>query len=118
MRKYLQSQLRDTTSVQSTARVLNYSTGTLARRLADEGISFHQIKEALRRDVAIQSLIKTKDPVEDIAAHLAIPVLRPFIAHFMSGPVVHHVDIDAGAQIKETECIAIDGFRKDIAIRQ
>ena len=82
VRKHLESQLGETTSIQSTAQALNHSTRTLGRRLADEGTSFHQIKDALRRDVAIQRLIKTKDSVEDIATALGFSSAAAFYRAF------------------------------------
>ncbi|MFZ4480054.1 MAG: AraC family transcriptional regulator [Rhodoferax sp.] len=82
LRKHLESRLSQPTSIQTTAEALNYSTRTLSRRLADEGTSFHQIKDALQRDAAIQRLVKTKDPVEDIAAGLGFGSTSAFYRAF------------------------------------
>ncbi len=82
VRKQLETRLDEATSIQSTAHALNFSTRTLGRRLADEGTSFQQIKDALRRDVAIQRLTKTKDSVENIAAALGFGSTAAFYRAF------------------------------------
>lgn len=52
------------------ARRLHVSPRSLHRRLAEEGAGFRQIKEALRRDLALARLAKTRAPVAAIAADL------------------------------------------------
>lgn len=49
---------------------LHLSPRSLHRRLADEGANFRQIKDALRRDLALSRLAKTDAPVAAIAAEL------------------------------------------------
>ena len=49
--------------------VLDYgSVAALSRKLASEGTSFRAVKEEVRRDVAIQRLVKTREPIDLIAA--------------------------------------------------
>ncbi len=49
---------------------LHLSPRSLHRRLAEEGVNFRQIKDALRRDLALARLAKTDIPVAVIAAEL------------------------------------------------
>lgn len=49
------------------ARALKMTPRTLNRRLRDEGGSFQQIKDALRRDIAIRALQQGGDSIEQIA---------------------------------------------------
>ena len=49
------------------ARALKITPRTLNRRLQDEGTSFQQIKDALRRDIAIRGLQQGRDSIEQIA---------------------------------------------------
>lgn len=52
------------------AAQLHLSPRSLHRRLADEGANFRQIKDALRRDLALARLAKTDTAVATIAAEL------------------------------------------------
>lgn len=49
------------------ARALKLSPRTLNRRLKEEGTSFQEIKDALRRDIAIRALQQGTDSIEQIA---------------------------------------------------
>lgn len=49
------------------AHALKMTPRTLNRRLQDEGSSFQQIKDALRRDIAIRALQQGGDSIEQIA---------------------------------------------------
>ena len=49
---------------------LHLSPRSLHRRLAEEGVNFRQVKDALRRDLALARLAKTSIPVAVIAAEL------------------------------------------------
>ncbi|SLN32310.1 HTH-type transcriptional regulator VirS [Falsiruegeria litorea R37] len=49
------------------ARALKMTPRTLNRRLKDEGTSFQDIKDALRRDIAIRALQQTTDSIEQIS---------------------------------------------------
>lgn len=70
VRNFLAARLDQASSLESTAQALHFSTRTLCRRLAGEGTSFHEIKDALRRDAAIERLIKTRDSPDDISMAL------------------------------------------------
>ncbi|MFG3286063.1 AraC family transcriptional regulator [Streptomyces sp. NPDC048111] len=57
-------------SLEETAARLAMSPATLRRRLAREGTSFQQLKDAVRRDAAIAGLAEGREPIADIAARL------------------------------------------------
>lgn len=52
------------------AHRLHLSPRTLHRRLEEEGTSFRAVKEALRRELALERLARTADPVARISADL------------------------------------------------
>ncbi|RYX95448.1 MAG: AraC family transcriptional regulator [Comamonadaceae bacterium] len=54
----------------ATAAALHMSASTLQRTLLTENTSFQDLKDELRRDVAITRLVATKAPFSDIAADL------------------------------------------------
>lgn len=55
-------------NLEAAARHLNQSTRSLSRRLMAEGTSFRDLKEELRRDMAIEHLVKGRDSIDQIAA--------------------------------------------------
>lgn len=57
-------------SLDAVATQLSLSPQTLRRKLAEEGASFRQHRDDVRRDVAIAALTGSDDTVEDIAARL------------------------------------------------
>ena len=59
------------------------SARTLHRRLEDEGSSFQAIKDGLRRDVAINSLAKSRQAVAEIAAELGFADPAAFYRAFV-----------------------------------
>jgi len=78
VRKCLEVKLDLNTGMQTIAQELNYSKRTLGRRLNEEGTTFRQIKDALRRDVAVLQLIKTKKSVNVIAAAIGFASITVF----------------------------------------
>jgi AraC-like DNA-binding protein len=62
---------------------LHLSPRSLHRRLADEGANFRQIKDALRRDLALSRLAKTDAPVAAIAAELGYADSSTFYRAFV-----------------------------------
>lgn len=62
---------------------LHLSPRTIHRRLEEEGSSFRSIKDALRRDMALARLIKTRDPVARIAADLGYNDTSAFYRAFV-----------------------------------
>ncbi|WP_168789072.1 AraC family transcriptional regulator [Paraburkholderia aromaticivorans] len=67
IRQYLASRLPDVPTVEDAARSLHHSVRTLCRRLAAEETAFQTLKDELRRDIAIQRLTGTNDPIAAIA---------------------------------------------------
>lgn len=65
------------------ARRLELSPRTLHRRLTDEGTSFRAIKEALRREEAVQRLENTKQSVAEIAEALGYSEPSAFFRAFV-----------------------------------
>ncbi len=53
------------------AHQLNISEATVQRRLKHEGVSYQQIKNEIRCDIAVQRLSKTNDSIQDISEDLS-----------------------------------------------
>ncbi len=82
VRQYLASRLENDIDIETVATALNYSRRTLARRLHDEGTNFLQIKDHLRRTVALQLFIESKLPVDVIFAKIGFSDLSTFYRSF------------------------------------
>jgi AraC-like DNA-binding protein len=67
IRQYLAASLPDVPTVEDAARSFHWSVRTLCRRLAAEETAFQTLKDELRRDIAIQRLTGTNDPIAAIA---------------------------------------------------
>ncbi len=63
---------------------LHVSPRTLHRRLEEEGASFRSIKDAIRRDIALARLTKTRQPVARIAAELGYADTSAFYRAFVA----------------------------------
>ncbi|MBL8422165.1 MAG: AraC family transcriptional regulator [Candidatus Accumulibacter phosphatis] len=83
VRKTLRDALPASMSLAEVARTLHLSARTLHRRLEDEGSSFQAIKDGLRRDVAINSLAKSRQAVAEIAAELGFADPAAFYRAFV-----------------------------------
>lgn len=70
LREYMKNRLEQALTVEQVAMALHTSPRTLARRLAKEGSNFQEIKDKLRRDLAIERLNKSTDSVASIGASL------------------------------------------------
>jgi AraC-like DNA-binding protein len=70
VRDLLRAALPDTLSLDDIAARLYLSPRTIHRRLEEEGSSFRGIKDALRRDMALSRLTKTRDSISQVAADL------------------------------------------------
>ncbi len=70
VRDLLRAALPATLSLDDIARRLYLSPRTIHRRLEEEGSSFRAIKDALRRDMALSRMTKTRDSIAKVAADL------------------------------------------------
>ncbi|MCO4860806.1 AraC family transcriptional regulator [Cupriavidus sp. WGlv3] len=67
VRQYVADRLPDPPTIEAAALALHCSVRTLCRRLAAEGTTFQAIKDDVRRDIAIQRLTRSADPIAAIA---------------------------------------------------
>lgn len=82
IRAYLEPRLAEDPDIDMVTKALNYSRRTLTRRLREEGSSFLQIKNRLRRSVALKLLVKEQLPVEAIAVQIGFANLSSFHRSF------------------------------------
>ncbi|EXI81668.1 MAG: Virulence-regulating protein VirS [Candidatus Accumulibacter appositus] len=83
VRNTLRDALPSSPSLASVAHQLHLSPRTLHRRLEEEGSSFQATKDALRRDLAISSLAKTRQALAQIAAELGFADTAAFYRAFV-----------------------------------
>lgn len=83
VRNALRDSLPAAASLADIARSLHLSPRTLHRRLEEEGSSFQAIKDALRRDLAINRLAKTRQGLAQIAADLGFADSAAFYRAFL-----------------------------------
>ncbi|MBL8491612.1 MAG: AraC family transcriptional regulator [Rhodocyclaceae bacterium] len=83
VRDLLRAALPASPDLPEIAARLHASPRSLHRRLAEEGASFRQVKEALRRDLALARLTKTRAPVAAIAAELGYADPSAFYRAFL-----------------------------------
>jgi AraC-like DNA-binding protein len=61
---------------------LNLSARTLHRQLKEEGASLQQLKDAVRRDLAMDLLLRTSRPIKQIAAEVGFQNEKSFMRAF------------------------------------
>jgi AraC-like DNA-binding protein len=61
---------------------LNLSARTLHRQLKEEGASLQQLKDAVRRDLATDLLLRTQRPIKQIAAEVGFQNEKSFMRAF------------------------------------
>lgn len=83
VRDLLRAALPATPGLDEVAARLHLSARTVHRRLAEEGASFRGIKDALRRDMALARLSKTRDPIAQVAADLGYAEPSAFYRAFV-----------------------------------
>lgn len=69
-RAWLETHLDEPVDLQQLADAFHLSVRTLTRKFTEEGASFQSVKDALRRDIAVQRLSKSTAPVATIARDL------------------------------------------------
>ena len=84
VRDLIRDALPASLSQDEVASRLHMSPRTLHRRLDEEGASFRSIKEALRRDIALARLTKTRQPIARVAADLGYADTSAFYRAFTS----------------------------------
>jgi AraC-like DNA-binding protein len=75
---------RETRRAEDLAERLNLSVRTLHRQLKDEGSSLQQLKDAVRRDLALDLLNRSQRPLKQIADALGFKSEKSFIRAFRS----------------------------------
>lgn len=83
VRNALRDTLASAGSLADIAHALHLSPRTLHRRLENEGASFQAIKDALRRDLAIERLGKTRQTLTTIASELGFADTAAFYRAFV-----------------------------------
>lgn len=83
IRDLLRTALPDSPGLDAIADRLHLSPRTLHRRLEEEGSSFRAIKDALRRDMALARLAKSRDSVAQVAADLGYADTSAFYRAFV-----------------------------------
>lgn len=83
VRDLLRSALPATLSLDDIADRLYLSPRTIHRRLEEEGSSFRGIKDALRRDMALARLTKSRDSIAQVAADLGYADTSAFYRAFV-----------------------------------
>lgn len=83
VRDLLRAALPEPLSLDEIADRLHLSPRTLHRRLEEEGASFRAIKDALRRDMALARLSKSRDSIARIAADLGYADTSAFYRAFV-----------------------------------
>ncbi len=83
VRDLLRAALPDTLSLDDIADRLHLSPRTIHRRLEEEGSSFRGIKDALRRDLALARLSKSRDSIAKVAADLGYADTSAFYRAFV-----------------------------------
>ncbi len=69
------------------AQQMNMSTATIQRRLKQEGVSYQQLKNDIRCDIAIERLSKTNDSIQSISDDLNFHDPSAFHRAFKNGVV-------------------------------
>lgn len=83
VRQFLAAHLADgSADVRGAAAALHLSTRTLTRRLRTESHGFQSIKDSVRRDIALERLATTRQPLSEIAEALGFEDTASFFRAF------------------------------------
>ena len=84
LRVILEAALPRALDLEEAAREMRMSARTLHRRLQDEGINFRSVRDALRRDLALERLAKPGESVARVAADLGYSEPSAFFRAFQA----------------------------------
>lgn len=84
LRAVLEAALPHAMDLEEAARVLRLSPRTLHRRLQDEGMNFRVVRDALRRDLALERLARPGESVARVAADLGYSEPSAFFRAFQA----------------------------------
>jgi len=82
LRDVLRAHCKDFSSGETVARALNVSLRTLHRRLREEGASLQRLKDEVRRDLAIERLVRTSRSIKQIARDVGFHNEKSFMRAF------------------------------------
>jgi AraC-like DNA-binding protein len=82
VRQVLAEHLEDARNADEVAAHLGLSTRTLHRQLKEEGASLQQLKDNVRRERALDLLLKTRKPIKQIAAEVGFANDKSFMRAF------------------------------------
>lgn len=88
-------------TIQDLASALHMSVRTLNRRLAEEGTHFQQVKDGLRRDIAVHRLTHSNTPVAALAFDLGFSDATGFCRAFKQWTGSSPTDYRSGARQAE-----------------
>lgn len=78
----LRENLEELPTLVEVAEILSIHPKKLCRYLEGEGIGYVDLKNQLRRDIAIRCLVETSDPIEKISSHTGFSEASTFIRAF------------------------------------
>ncbi|MEY5029944.1 MAG: Urease operon transcriptional activator [Pseudomonadota bacterium] len=82
VRQTLAEQPEHSRNAEDLAQRLNLSTRTLHRQLKEEGATLQQLKDSVRRDKAVDLLLRTQRPIKQIAGEVGFLNEKSFIRAF------------------------------------
>jgi AraC-like DNA-binding protein len=82
VRQVLADHLEDARNADEVAAHLGLSTRTLHRQLKEEGASLQQLKDSVRRERALDLLLKTRKPIKQVAAEVGFANDKSFMRAF------------------------------------
>ena len=82
VRQVLAEHLADARNADEVAALVGLSTRTLHRQLREEGSSLQQLKDSVRRERALDLLLKTRKPIKQVAAEVGFANDKSFMRAF------------------------------------
>lgn len=78
----IRNKIDDLPTLPELAKTMKIKPYTLQRRLADEGVTYLALKNQIKRDAAIELLVNTDLPIEEISGRLGFSETSPFTRTF------------------------------------